>query len=72
MIKFFHELKNNCFNIDLVRKSTMLPSAHVFALVAESPLLPLCWTSDLSSFSHSAPLNGLGHEKAAAHKKIQS
>lgn len=64
--------KQSFLTFILLQKSTTLPSAHVFVLVAESLLLPPCLPSNLSSFFHSAPLNGLGHEKAIAYKKIQS
>lgn len=65
-------LEKQSFKCSYLQKSTTLPSAHVFALVAVSLLLPQCLPSNLSSFFHNAPLNALGHEKATVYKKTQS
>lgn len=49
-------------------KRTTLPSTPACALAAAPPQLPPCWPPSLSSFPHSAPLSGLGHERAVAQR----
>lgn len=51
-----------------VEERATLPSAHASALAAGSPPSPPCWPPAPSSFSHSAPLSGLGHGTATAQR----
>lgn len=50
------------------KERATLPSAHASALAAASPPSPLCWPPAPSSFSHSAPLSGLGRGTATAQR----